>query len=84
MISIVVFSHSLFIIYYLYQNYLIYLLEKIILSFSNIMKIKLENDKIIDLEYKNFKKMMLIFNAIEDGWNVIKMKINIISKESRK
>tara|TARA_B100000035_G_C20654304_1_gene402397 strand:- start:204 stop:413 length:210 start_codon:yes stop_codon:yes gene_type:complete len=36
------------------------------------MKIKLENDKIIDLEYKNFKKMMLIFNAIEDGWNVIK------------
>ena len=36
------------------------------------MKIKLENEKIIDLEYKNFKKMMLIFNAIEDGWNVIK------------
>jgi len=36
------------------------------------MKIKLENDKTIDLEYKNFKKMILIFNAIEDGWNVFK------------
>jgi hypothetical protein len=45
------------------------------------MEIIINNDKIINLDLVQFKKMTLIYNAINDGWTIKKLNNSYIFKK---